>query len=91
MKESLYISLIGVEPSKHKKGIGAALVQKAAELADEQGVDATLFTEKASSVRLYSRFGFDVIGQDKGCFRGEEFECWCMRRSKAKGETKDSA
>ena len=53
---------------------------KAVELTDELGAEGTLLTEKESSMRLYSKFGFEVISSDQGNIKGTEFTNYSMRR-----------
>lgn len=54
--DSLYLSLLAVEPSSQRKGLGRALVEAALEEADRLGVPSTLVTQEADKV---GRFNFD--------------------------------
>jgi GNAT superfamily N-acetyltransferase len=52
MKGSLYVNLLGVDPSIQGKGYGYALMKKMLELAKEQKVDLTLISDLEKNVSV---------------------------------------
>jgi putative acetyltransferase len=61
-----FISLIGnmigalfVQPPYHGRGIGKALMDKAAELHDE--LEVHVFTENSTGRKFYSNYGFQLV------------------------------
>jgi predicted N-acetyltransferase YhbS len=61
----LYLSVLGVEPSRQGGGIGSQLLAPGLELCDRDGVAAYLETGKERNIAFYSRHGFEVTGQLK--------------------------
>jgi len=55
-----YLFVLGVEPSLQGRGIGSALLESFCARADAEGALSYLETDRASSVRLYERHGFEV-------------------------------
>jgi ribosomal protein S18 acetylase RimI-like enzyme len=53
-----YLPFIGVQPDRHGRGIGAALLRDRLNTLDEQGVPAYLEASNLDSARLYERLGF---------------------------------
>ena len=53
----------GVEPDLQGRGIGSRILAAYCERLDRAGEHAYLETDKPENVRLYARFGFEVIGE----------------------------
>ena len=79
-----YLFMLGVEPEKQGRGLGSALLGHLNERADRDAVECYLETDKASSVRLYERHGYEVTRDDRlQELRGLRF--WTMTRPRANG------
>lgn len=59
-----HLGPVAVEPALQHAGIGSRLLEQFCATVDEDGVAAYLETDELASVRLYERFGFQVIGQE---------------------------
>lgn len=57
-----YLPLIGVDPFHQGKGYGSALMQHALAVVDRDNMPAYLESTSPSSVPLYERHGFKVLG-----------------------------
>ncbi len=57
-----HLSLIGVDPAHHRKGIGSALLSHVLNTLDGQMVFAYLEASSSQNVPLYERHGFEVLG-----------------------------
>lgn len=57
-----YLPLIGVEPVRHGRGVGAELMRRALDACDRDGAAAYLEATSDGSRRLYERFGFETVG-----------------------------
>lgn len=57
-----YLPLIGVDPGVQRRGLGSALLQRAVERCDREGLPAYLEATSARNVPLYERFGFVRVG-----------------------------
>lgn len=57
-----YLSIIGVDPSRHGRGHGATLLRHALERVDREGRIAYLESSNPANVPLYQRHGFEVVG-----------------------------
>lgn len=60
-----YLSLIGTDPSRQGRGLGAALLKAGLARVDAEGLPAYLESSSAKNVPLYERHGFEVIGMIK--------------------------
>jgi ribosomal protein S18 acetylase RimI-like enzyme len=58
-----YLPAIGVEPMFHGKGYGTALLARGLEVGDRAHVAAYLEATNPSSIPLYRRMGFEVVGE----------------------------
>lgn len=58
-----YLPLIGVDPGQQGKGYGAALMQHATALLDQEGASGYLESSNPMNISLYQRHGFEVITQ----------------------------
>jgi ribosomal protein S18 acetylase RimI-like enzyme len=58
-----HLPMIGIHPSHHRQGYGAALLRYALRLCDEQGVAAYLESSNPENIPLYKRQGFEVLGR----------------------------
>ena len=67
-RDHWYLSVLGTDPDRQGKGIGAALVQPVLDLCDAEGLGAYLESSKESNIPYYRRFGFEVSGELR--FRG---------------------
>jgi len=56
------VGAVAVAVDRQHQGIGGRLLQAFCARMDAQGESAFLETDKASSVRFYARFGFEVTG-----------------------------
>lgn len=74
-----YLFLIGVEPSRQRRGLGAALMQPVVERADKGDLACYLETENEKNVAFYRKQGFEIIvnGEEAGS-SGVRF--WTFRR-----------
>lgn len=59
-----HIDPLGVHPLDQGKGIGSKLLEYFCAHVDGLGVGAYLETESSANVRLYRRFGFEVVGEE---------------------------
>jgi GNAT superfamily N-acetyltransferase len=57
-----YLPLIGVEPAYQNRGYGAALLRRALEVCDREGLPAYLESSNPMNIPLYERHGFRTIG-----------------------------
>jgi ribosomal protein S18 acetylase RimI-like enzyme len=57
-----YLPMIGVDPAHQGKGYGSALLQHALARCDRENKLAYLESTSPSSVRLYQRHGFELLG-----------------------------
>jgi ribosomal protein S18 acetylase RimI-like enzyme len=60
-----YLPMIGVEPARQGRGLGAALLRAALQRVDAEGLPAYLESTNPKNVPLYVRHGFEVIGEIK--------------------------
>jgi ribosomal protein S18 acetylase RimI-like enzyme len=63
-----YLFLLGVEPSRQRRGLGGALIRPVLERADTGRVACYLETENQRNVAFYQKQGFDLIvnGEEAG-------------------------
>lgn len=54
-----YLALLGVDPSRQRSGLGAALLRPVLEHCDATGEPAYLETQKPDNLAYYARFGFE--------------------------------
>ena len=57
-----HLPLIGTDPSRQRKGEGSALLRHALSVCDRQQTPAYLEATSSTSVPLYQRHGFEVLG-----------------------------
>jgi GNAT superfamily N-acetyltransferase len=74
-----YLFLLGVEPSRQRRGLGGALMRPVMERADAVHLECYLETENQHNVAFYLKQGFDPIvnGEEAGA-TGVRF--WTFRR-----------
>jgi ribosomal protein S18 acetylase RimI-like enzyme len=58
-----YLTIIGVDPTRQREGIGAALLRHSLAPCDRDGLQAYLESSNPRNVSLYQRHGFEVIGE----------------------------
>jgi len=63
-----YLFLLGVEPSRQRRGLGGVLMRGVIERADVEQMACYLETESERNVAFYRKQGFDVIvnGEEAG-------------------------
>ena len=76
--EHWYLFLLVADPEFQRRGIGAALLDDALTLIDEEGVAAYLETQKHENLAYYQRFGFSVTDTLTPVKGGPPL--YCMRR-----------
>jgi ribosomal protein S18 acetylase RimI-like enzyme len=57
-----HLPLIGTDPSRQRKGVGSALLRNALAVCDRRQEFAYLEATSTTSVPLYQRHGFEVLG-----------------------------
>jgi ribosomal protein S18 acetylase RimI-like enzyme len=60
-----HLNVIGVLPEFQGKGVGSKMLEDFCRRADEQGKACYLETDTEAARRLYERFGFHVVQQEK--------------------------
>jgi len=75
-----YLFLLGVEPSRQRRGFGGALMHPVVERADFEQIACYLETENQRNVPFYKHQGFDVIvnGEEAG---GSGVRFWTFSRN----------
>lgn len=73
---SLFLSGLGVDPARQRRGVGAALVESG--LAREPRATAVLLTNNERNLRFYERFGFEAVLEESLPEGGPR--TWAMRR-----------
>jgi ribosomal protein S18 acetylase RimI-like enzyme len=81
-----------VEPEWRSRGIGAALVRRAEEIAEERGyeaLDLLVRTDNPRALSLYRRLGFEVVGEEVNRYVADggeaiEEDCWSLRKRLAR-------
>jgi ribosomal protein S18 acetylase RimI-like enzyme len=58
-----YLPVIGVEPLHHGQGLGAALLDHALAICDQDALPAYLESSNPRNISLYQRHGFERIGE----------------------------
>jgi ribosomal protein S18 acetylase RimI-like enzyme len=74
-----YLFFLGVEPELQGQGLGGKLLQRLNERADRDNVIGYLETDRESNLRLYQRYGFQIVTDDV-LPRVRELRLWTMRR-----------
>lgn len=74
-----YLFVLGVDPALQGRGLGSRLLAELSARADGEEVPCYLETDKASSVRLYERHGFEVERDETEPRLGVRF--WTMSRA----------
>ena len=73
LPDELYISLIGVDPAMHGRGIGQALLSAAEDQARTSGASAILLHTAANNTRArsaYARAGYALVSSVRAPWRG---------------------
>ena len=73
-----YLAGIGVEPSRQRQGIGAALIAPGLEAAERRGLPCALLTNSEHNLSFYRRQGFEVVLE--GHTPDDGPRAWMMRR-----------
>ncbi len=58
-----YLFMLGTEPERQGQGLGRVLLDSLGDRADAAKTDIYLETDVAANVKLYERFGYEVIGE----------------------------
>jgi ribosomal protein S18 acetylase RimI-like enzyme len=74
-----YLFFLGVEPEFQGQGLGGNLLQRLNERADRDQVIGYLETDRESNLRLYQRYGFQIVTDDV-LPRVRDLRLWTMRR-----------
>lgn len=56
-----YLQVLGVHPSYHGRGLGSSMLRASVARADREHKIAILETSKPINVKLYRRFGFEIV------------------------------
>lgn len=73
-----YLLLLVVDPLVQRGGIGTRLQAPVLEVADQEGVDCYLETQKPENLAYYRRFGYEVTEELRPVAGGPPL--WTMRR-----------
>ena len=73
-----YLLLLVVDPLVQRAGIGTRLQAPVLEIADREGVDCYLETQKPENLAYYRRFGYEVVEELRPVLGGPPL--WTMRR-----------
>jgi GNAT superfamily N-acetyltransferase len=60
----LYLSILGVEPSRQGQGLGSALIRPMVERADAEGLPCYLETFQPRNLPLYQKHGFKITVEE---------------------------
>jgi GNAT superfamily N-acetyltransferase len=74
-----YLFFLGVEPELQGRGLGGKLLQSLNERTDRDGVIGYLETDRESNLRLYQRYGFQIV-TDEVLPKVSDLRLWTMRR-----------
>ena len=74
-----YLATIGVDPSRHGRGVGARLIRAGLDAVDRDALPAYLETSTARNAAWYERLGFRTIAREQLLRDGPE--CWLMWRT----------
>jgi ribosomal protein S18 acetylase RimI-like enzyme len=82
---TFYISNLAVYPEFRCSGLGTSLLSHAEEAALKSGaktLELDVETDNENAIRLYKKFGMNIIGEPKGTvIDGEEFEFFRMSKA----------
>jgi GNAT superfamily N-acetyltransferase len=73
-----YLLLLVVDPLVQRAGLGTRLQASVLEVADRDGVDCYLETQKPENLAYYQRFGYEVAEELRPAAGGPPL--WTMRR-----------
>jgi ribosomal protein S18 acetylase RimI-like enzyme len=73
-----YLDPLGVEPRHQGKGYGSRLMREMMKRVDGEGLPIYLYTTREPNVRMYERYGFNVVGE--GELPGTGIPHWSMVR-----------
>ena len=73
-----YLWAIGVEPEHQGRGLAGSLMQPVLARADAEGLPCYLETHKETNVRIYQRYGFEVVAESGAA--GHPGNIWAMIR-----------
>jgi GNAT superfamily N-acetyltransferase len=73
-----YLLLLVVDPLVQRAGLGTRLQAPVLEIADRDGIDCYLETQKPENLAYYRRFGYEVVEELRPVASGPPL--WTMRR-----------
>lgn len=73
-----YLMVLGVDPPRQGQGVGSALMQPVLARADAAHLPCYLETQKEINVKLYRKYGFEVVVEDDMPKGGPRY--WTMKR-----------
>jgi len=76
-----YLPLIGVEPSRHGRGLGSALLEAVTSRADGEGLPCYLETVGVATLPFYRRNGFHAVEEAVEARSGLRY--WALKRDPA--------
>jgi len=77
-RDYLYLNCLGVEPQLQGKGYGGQILKHIFEISTRKNVPLYLETETEENFRMYSHYGFKLIGERD--FSGTGLHLWQMVR-----------
>lgn len=79
--DEAHISTLAVDPNCRGQGLGTRLLAKALAFAAERGARKTTLEVRVSNhaaIRIYRKFGFDVVGRRKAYYRSNHEDAHIM-------------
>jgi GNAT superfamily N-acetyltransferase len=58
-----YLAIIGVDPARQGRGLGASMLAHTLRICDEGGYPAYLESSNPANITLYQRHGFEISGE----------------------------
>ncbi len=82
------VHTIGVDPGRHRAGVGTLLLEALLAEADRRGgpVFLEVRTDNAPAIALYAKHGFHIIGLRKNYYHPSGADAYTMRRPALTGQ-----
>ncbi|MFF0491250.1 ribosomal protein S18-alanine N-acetyltransferase [Nocardia sp. NPDC004068] len=82
------VHTIGVDPLRHRAGVGTLLLRALLAAAEERGgpVFLEVRTDNAGAIALYEKHGFHIIGLRKNYYQPSGADAFTMRRPARTGQ-----
>lgn len=76
------VHTIGVDPRRHRAGVGTLLLEALLDAADRRGgpVFLEVRTDNEPAIALYTKYGFHIIGLRKNYYHPSGADAYTMRR-----------